>query len=319
MQCAWRFHAGAPLDIPPAVTADGSVVVTTSDGYVDFLRPDGTLRWSYTVDGAVAGAVAVGRRSLVVGTSAGQLVSLSFDGMARWAIRTPAAITTRIQPERQGLVFFGVRSGRVYGALSSGAAISFDVGGQVSSGPLRLGSGGLALGTSAGRLVFFDRTGIKRARTVADTALVGLLRSEGSMLYVLSATSLFAVDPAGQTLWTRHGVSAAAIAGAAVVALKDDGHELEWLDHTGRTLRRVSLGEQASQAPALGPDGLLYVPRVDGRLDGLSTEGVIRTSFEVCRAPLLRPVVDSVRARLIVAGGDGTVAAVRLGPEPKAH
>jgi outer membrane protein assembly factor BamB len=319
MPRAWRFHAGAPIEIPPAVTWEGDVVVATSDGYVDFLRPDGTLRWSYTVDGAISGAIAVGRRSLIVGTSSGHLVSLSLDGRARWATNIPHAITTRVQPERLGLVFFGVASGRIYGALPNGAAISFDVGGQVSSGPIGLRSGGFALGTSAGRLVLFDRTGIKRAQRIASSALFGLFASPDSTLYALSATSLFAVDPGGQTLWAKSGVRAAAIAGSDVVALEHDGNELEWLDRTGRTLRRVSLAGQASEAPALGPDGLLYVPRVDGRLDGLSKNGVVRTTLDVCHAPLLRPVVDSVRSRLIAAGADGTVVATRLDSNPRAR
>jgi hypothetical protein len=224
-----------------------------------------------------------------------------------------------VQPERLGLVFFGVASGRVYGALSNGAAIRFDVGGRVSSGPFRLGRRGFVLGTSSGRLVLFDRTGVKRARRIADSALLGLFGSQDSTLYGLSATGLVAVDPAGQTLWTRSGVRAAAVSGTDVMALENDGNELEWLDPTGRTLRRVRLGAQASQAPVLGPDGLLYVPRVDGRLDGLSREGVVRTKLEVCRAPLFQPVLDAARTRLIVAGADGTVVATSLGSEPTAH
>jgi hypothetical protein len=309
----WQFHAGAPLAFPPAVTSDGSVVVATSDGYIDLLRPDGTLRWSYTVDGAVPGAAAVGQRSLVVGTSSGQLVSLSFDGTARWIRRIPDAITTRIQPEGRGLVFFGVASGRVYGALPNGAAVSFDVGGQVSAGPIRLDSGWFALGTSAGRVVLFDRTGIKRTQTVADGALLSLFVSEDSMLYVLSTTSLVAVDRRGQTLWSRGGVRAAARAGSAVVVLHHGGNDLEWVDRTGRTQRRIRLAGQASDAPTLAPDGLLYLPRIDGRLDGLSEDGAVQRSLEVSSALLLSPVIDAERSRLIAAGADGTVVAARLG------
>jgi hypothetical protein len=97
------------------------------------------------------------------------------------------------------------------------------------------------------------------------------------------------------------------------VVVQSDGNELEWLDPTGRALRRVRLDGQASEAPLVAPDGLLYVPRVDGRLDGLSEDGTVRATLVVCASPLLRPVADFDRTRLIIAGADGTVMAARIG------
>jgi outer membrane protein assembly factor BamB len=319
MEPIWRFCAGAPLNAPPALAQDGSVVVASSDGYIDLLQPDGTPRWSYTVDGTIAGAVAVGKRSITVGTSAGQLVSLAFDGTARWKVHVPNSITTRVQPERLGLMFFGAGSGRVYGAFSTGAAISFGVGAAVSAGPIRLGNGTFALGTAAGQLILFDRTGIKRASAITKSALLDLFEGDVSVLYVLSGNDLFALDQAGQILWVQSGVRAAAPAGGNLLSLVNDGTELEWLDHSGRVQRRIQLRAQASAAPVVSPDGLVYVPRVDGRLDGLSDDGIVRTTLAVCGAPLLRPIPDFHRSRLLVAGGDGTVVAVSVGLQPSSR
>lgn len=317
IELAWRFHAGAPLDVPPAVTADGNVVVATSDGYVDFLHNDGTLRWSYTVDGSITGTPLVGQRSLVVGTSAGQLVSLSFDGTARWEVRIGEAITTHVEPEHRGLMFFGVASPRVYGAFPTGAAISFKLHAPVSAGPIRLDNGSFAVGTSAGQLLRFDRTGVKQTVEVTGSVLEELFVVDGSTLHALSSNALHALDPAGKTLWKHGGVRAAAVAADSLVILESDGNELAWLDPSGCALRRAQLDGQASGAPTLAPDGLLYVPRVDGRLDGLSEDGVARVTVAVCRSRLLRPVADFDRARLIVAGADGTVVAARIGATPR--
>ena len=55
----WRFDAGAPVVAPPVVSDRGRLYVATTEGYVHALGADGGFRWSYTVEGAVLGAMAV--------------------------------------------------------------------------------------------------------------------------------------------------------------------------------------------------------------------------------------------------------------------
>lgn len=112
----WRVETPDELWASPVVDADGNLYLGGFDGVVRSLAPDGTPRWSTSVESAVRADVALDPNGggLWVATDAGAVVSLSLTGEERWRAQTGAPILgPRPTPTPEGVVVVGTQAGHV--------------------------------------------------------------------------------------------------------------------------------------------------------------------------------------------------------------
>lgn len=305
----WRFHAGSTVAGPPRVGSDGTVYIGTSEGSFEAIGLDGVLRWSVTLEGAVAWAPiqdAAGR--LYVATTAQRIHSLLPSGIIGWALRPPVHIATDPVLSSWGILFGG-SDGSLWAVSSRGVALwHVEMGQSASAGP---GVNGrrIVVGTANGDTIFLDGAG-KRfvARLGERIRLPPVVFQDGSAA-VLSGSSLYRLDSRAAVLWRRDGIDWFGTEGESVYAVSVRGEFLR-LSEDGTPSRNVALGAAASAPPALDR-GTAFVPADSGDVLVVQADGSVR-SIRVARAPLYEPIVDSKRGRLLVASGDGTLASVAL-------
>jgi outer membrane protein assembly factor BamB len=305
----WRFHAGTPVFAPPAVTADGTIFVGTAEGSVQAVSPEGVLRWSYTLEGAVLWAPLVDSGRVYVATSAQRIYSFTKGGELGWQLRPPSHVATSLALAPWGFVYGGT-DGAVWAVSPRAAPLwHVELRQNVSAGPVLVGRR-LVVGGVLGD-VFFYEGAMRRFVARLGGALRGdpVLFHDGSVA-VLAGTTLYGLDSHAKIRWHRDGIGWIAPSDTGLLAVDARG-DLVYLAEDGGLSAEVPLETSVSAPPVAAPRGFVLVPSDSGDLLVVDRSGVVR-SVPVAHSPLREPVLDNSRGRIVVAAGGGTVAAVRL-------
>jgi len=163
----WRVSVDAEVYATPAVGSDGTVYAATYAGSVYAVRPDGTVLWSRTPDGAgeVKASPAIGSDgSVYVATRSGRLYRLDGkDGRVlwMWQSETGGRINSSPVVDAAGSAYFGSEDGFVYAVGADGRLLwKYDVGSlegnMVNSSPALGADGTLYVGTQHGTVYAFS-------------------------------------------------------------------------------------------------------------------------------------------------------------------
>lgn len=302
----WSFRGGAPLPAPPIVGSDGSVYLGTTEGYVHALAPDGAFRWSFTVTGPVSGQISLSGGRLYAATTAGFFYVIRSDGTLGWKAELRVRPITAARPSG-GFVFFGAADHRLYaGSLSGQLLWSVPVGGQFMAGPVVSPTGQVVVvGTE--QLLLVERQ--QRWRAPLDEAVLREPQvSARGDVYLVTSGALRVFDRDARERWSKPGFSFVTPRPDAVWALTPQG-ELVRLSPEGAEVARWSLDVTPSAEVCVTPHGEVLVPTEQGSLVVVNQAGIARV-VPVARTPLLRPITDPLRQRVIVGAEDGTVVAV---------
>ena len=309
---SWRFRSASPVTGAPGVSSSGRVYVTSVEGYVHALGPDGGFRWSYGVGGVPLGSPAVDADGQVyVATSEGRLLALRPDGRLAWALTARGRLAAA-PIWADGVLYFTGRDRGLYGVAATGGPPSRrDLGEPASASLASLGGGLLALGTSAGGALLYRRTE-RVAKLELGGDLSQPLLGAGERCFAVTAGGITAFDPAtGAVLWSAPARRAALSPDRRSLVIEAE-HELRWLSpQTGEVLGRARLPGDASAPPALTDAGAALVPLVSGELWVVDLLVAGAATVAVGPAPLWAPVNDPARGRVLVTAG-GWVAAVEL-------
>lgn len=301
----WDFRTASPISAPGVLTADGQLYLTTHEGYLHAVSREGDFLWSYTVDGALLWGSGVDSRGRVhTLSSKGIFYLFDASGNARWVYRFRSP-SSAVAFTENGVTW--VPHGHNLYTLAPGAGVRWRayLGSEVNSGPWVREDGSAWITTRDGRLRRVSQSGRPSAvLDVGSQARVVGVTAQGAAL-VLADSLLRAIDDAGEQLWQYAGVRAAAPDAGLVVSEE----RLLWLDEQGHAQAEVALKETLSAAPARAGDWA-WVPTLQGELLAVHREG----SIERCRisgAPLMLPLIDAARTRVLATAGDGSVSAVR--------
>jgi len=167
----------------------------------------------------------------------------------------------------------------------------------------------IVVGTASGRAVFFDGASKRFAANLGSRIRSAPVVFRDGSAAVLAGPSLFRLDQRAAVRWRRDGIEWFGTSGDAIYVVSDR-RELIWLSADGTPSRQAPLGAKASGSPVAG-EGAVFVPCDSGEVVLVSADGAQRSIY-VGSSPLYAPVVDSKRHRVVLAAGDGTVAAISL-------
>ncbi|MCK4394788.1 PQQ-binding-like beta-propeller repeat protein [Candidatus Bipolaricaulota bacterium] len=255
----WRYETGGSVNSSPAIGADGTVYVGSTDRYLYALTSDGRLKWRYETGQIVVSSPAIGADGTVYVASDGNCIyALTPDGRLKWRYEgmPPRALESDVYSSpaigADGTVYVGSAEGYLY-AL-----------------------------TPDGRLKWRYET-----RTVSSSPAIG---ADGTVYVVGSWDDyLYALTPDGRlkwrydmrgSVWSSQVVSSPAIGADGTVYVGSVDGCLYALTPDGRLRWRYKTGQIVVSSPAIGADGTVYVGSVDRYLYALISDGRLKWRYE---------------------------------------
>ena len=152
----WKYDTGSAIVASPAIGADGTIYVCSTDGTLYALDPSGlsTLKWSYTAGGGIHSSPAVGADGTIyVGASDGNLYAIDGDGTLKWSYVTGDDILAAPSLDSNGTIYVGSTDGTLYAIGSDGSLkASYVVNDAILSSPAIGADGTVYVAFSDGEL-----------------------------------------------------------------------------------------------------------------------------------------------------------------------
>ncbi len=276
---SWQFAAGGyGLTTCPAVGADGTLFVSSLDGNLYAVNPDGSPKWSFAAGGYFDNSSpALGAGGTVVaGASDGFLYAVQqATGALAWKFQAANPISSTPAMGADGTVYFHDDLG-LYAVTASGVQKWHTaVNGHSYSSPV-IGSGGTVyLGTPAG-LQLFDPSGnlLSTFSTATPIDATPAVDADGTVYVGTVGGEAYALHPDGTQKWHvslafGEGFTASPVISpsGAVCMASGDGTLYELSAADGSTLASIALPSSSTlSAPVVAGDGTIYVGTGDYNL-----------------------------------------------------
>ncbi len=292
----WQYPASASLYASPVIADDGTIYFSGRGSFYA-VNPDGTLRWQQqqTVEQAVYNVPAIGGDGTVyAGDSQGIFYALNpSDGSIRWQYATGTMLSPVIGSD--GTLYVATPTGKSIFAINPNGTLKWQytssfnldmvpaVGndGTIYAGGYNDTASAFFALTPSGTLKWqYDI--IQGSRSTGISAIS--IGSDGTVYYTLKATSssywyasLYAMTPDGKMKWnylipTGHINNSLAIGADATVYAYGGGSTsgLQAINSADGTLKWQTKASSNimtyTSAPAIAPDGTIYVNNTAGAL-----------------------------------------------------
>ena len=166
----WVYKAGSDFNSTPAIGADGTIYVSSTDDYVYAINPDGTEKWTAQYGSWSATAIAIGPNGTVyfageVTSETGVLIAYdATNGTEKWRKVLPAKVThggPAIAPD--GTIYLGGYEEKLiaYNPIDGSEKWSYTANGVIETVPAIDNDGNLYFGDLAGFFHVIDSNGEK--------------------------------------------------------------------------------------------------------------------------------------------------------------
>jgi outer membrane protein assembly factor BamB len=286
----WSYTTGGEVHSSPAVAADGTIYIGSSDNRLYALNPDGTLRWFYQTGNWVHSSPAIGADGTVYFTSFdGKLYALDENGGLKWYFENVFGYCSpAISPD--GTVYVG---SVVWPASVSLSAL--------------YENGDLKWSFNTG-LSYIDGYQIRSCPAIGFEGTIYFTVFDFSSWPTGNYGYLYALHENGELKWVNEvgGLSSPAIAPDGTIyvgsrsklyALNPD-NTIKWSHTIGKT----------ASSPAIGADGTIYIGSFDNRLYAINSDNTLKWSYATNGAIWSSPAVGADNT-IYVGSSDGKLYA----------
>ncbi len=244
----WAFATGARVFSSPAIGADGTIYVGSTNGNLYAVNPNVTTtcslpegqhyicptqKWAFATDGALFSSPAIGTDGTIyIGSEDHNLYAVNPDGRQKWKFATGDSVWSSPTIGTDGTIYFGSNDESLYAvnpdgrkkwAFSTGDRIGFSSPAIGTDGTIYVGSG------DNGNLCMVGKAGW--CSTIGDAMLGSPVIGADGTVYVGSLDgNLYAVNSDGMKKWA------------------------------------FPTGGDVDSSPAIGADGTIYVGSEEGHL-----------------------------------------------------
>lgn len=230
----------------PAIDEQGNIYLGCSMGHIHSLRPNGTERWRYPVDGEITSSVAIAPNATIyVCTREGKIYALNLNGTLKWQKNINSEIVASPAIGQNSEIYVCTTDDDV-------GLIALDANGNVKW----------------------------RRNYIYGYSSVAIDREHN--LYVGSTDGfLFALDTFGDMLWNFDAgdeiISSPAITANGKICFGTQAVDSNFiiLNPNGTIFKKISLEGSISASPVIGSDGLIYIATEEGVLYKLNSNGNI--------------------------------------------
>ncbi len=239
------------IQASPAITADGSILVSTSAGVLHCIDANGLTKWSFDIGAETRSSPAIGSDDRIYfGADDGLLYCLDANGVEIWNYPVDGA---------------GEDTSRLY------------------SSPAIDGDGNLYIGSGNGSLYSIDPTGQLRWRFETPEAVDSspAISDANEIFFASRNGSLYCVNQAGEEVWSQFlgdifFSSPVIDANGFVYITYFAGQNRSFVvafTTTGEELWQTQIDAIIDSSPTIAPDGTLYVAAFDGTVYALEGSG----------------------------------------------
>ncbi len=269
----WRYRTGwdGYIEGGPVIEKDGSIYFGSrgSDRKLYAINPDGTLKWSYQMDGSIwSSSPAIAEDGTIyVGSFDTGLYAFYSNGTLKWRYGTGDSITSSPAIANDGTIYFGTMwgdgsGGKIYAINPDGTKKwEYKTGYHIVSDPAIGDDGTIYIGSSDHYLYALNPNGTLRWRFLTDNQVKGhpSIADDGTIYIPSTGNYLYAVHPNGTEKWRFKGgesVGSAAIASDGTVYI---GSGRLYALHPNGTLKWSNGFGTSFSSPAISSDGTVYV------------------------------------------------------------
>ncbi|MDH7480498.1 MAG: PQQ-binding-like beta-propeller repeat protein [Armatimonadota bacterium] len=322
----WKYYTGGGYS-SCAVGSDGTIYIAAGS-YLNALYPDGRLKWKCligTVDRSSPAIAADG--TVYVGSTNDMLYAVNPNGTVKWSYLTGGDVTSSPAIGPDGTVYVGSRDGKLYainpnGTLKWAAQCGTSV---HTSSPAVGPDGTIYVGSYDKNLYAINPDGSEKWRfpTGAEVLSSPAITADGNTIYFSSwDRKLYAVNKNGTLLWTfpialKSGStsSSPAIAPDGTIYIGSNYGTLHAISSVGTEIWRFETGSDIRSSPAVSADGTIYFGTWDGYLYALNPNGTLKWRFLAKSGIYASPAI-SADGTVVVSATDGYVYGGLRGTPP---
>ncbi|MDJ0764325.1 MAG: PQQ-binding-like beta-propeller repeat protein [Myxococcota bacterium] len=320
----WAFPLG-PVYSSPAIGADGTIYVGSSDGNLYAINPDRSQKWAFSTSTEVFASPAIGADGTIyVGSystdpeAINALYAINPDGSEQWRFTTSGAIISCPAIAEDGTIYIGSIDSNLYAINPDGTPRwSFATGGEIWSSPAIAEDGTVYVGSYDSNLYAINPDGTQQWAFATDYAVASspAIGGDGTIYVGSHDSNLYAIDPDGSLVWafsTGNTVfSSPAIGEDGTIYVGSYDSYLYAINPVTVTLKwAYRTDNDIWSSPAIGADGTIYVGSMDDNLHAIHSDGTPKWVFSTNGDVISSPVIDE-DSTIYVGSGDGSLYAIK--------
>jgi len=309
----WAFETSGPIWSSPVIGADGTIYVTSVDGWLHAVTPDGHERWKIELGGIITASPTLGRDGTIYVGNNRYLYAIDPEGEILWRVKLGGLTTSSPVIGRDGTVYVG---GEKLFAVNPEGTIrwAFGTDGYIDNSAPALGEdGAIYVGFSnaapgeASKLVALNPNGTERweFHVPAPIPSSPALGADGTIYFLSKEGRLYALNRSGKLRWKRYItvfphtalLPSPALGEDGTVYIGSDDYTLYAIGPDGLERWRFSTEAPIHSSPAIDGGGTIYVGSDDGNLYAIRADGSLKWRFSTGGPLLSSPAI----------GADGTI------------
>ncbi len=285
-----------------AIGSDGTIYVGSYDKNIYAINPNGTLKWRYTVGGAITSSPAIGSDGTIyVGSDDGNIYALNSSGTLKWNYMTGSTVYTTPAISSDGTIYVGdsanIRAINPDGTLKWNFITLVDN----RSSPAIGSDGTIYVGSFDNNIYAINPNGTLKWRymtgsTVYSSPAIG---SDGTIYVGSYDNKIYALKSDGTLKWsylTGGGIhSSPAIGSDGTVYVGSYDKKIYAINHNGTLKWSLTTDGYIASSPSIGSDGTIYVG--SSKVLAINSNGTLKWAYYTG---------DSVHSSPVI-GSDGTI------------
>ena len=275
----WTFQTGNEIRGSAAIDKFMTIYISSKDGNLYAINPDGTEKWRYSINSGGADAPAVGLDGTIfVGSTDSNVYALNPDGTLKWMKPTGGPVYPRPTVGPDGTIYVGSDDHKLYAFNPADGSYKwppFVTGDRIESSPAI---------SNDGSTIYIGSF---------DQRLYAINAADGSKVWEFSTgASIQSSSPAvglDGTIYFGNGTCCSTE--HRVYAVNPNGTE-RWHFDTGQFPTGAPSAEVGS-GPAIASDGTIYVGSFDFNLYALTPNGMLKWRFQTQGSVVSSPAIGA--------------------------
>jgi outer membrane protein assembly factor BamB len=301
----WSVQTGGEVYSSPAIGADGTVYVGSSDKKLYAINSDGTIKWSMSTTGNTVGGVysspAIGSDGVIyVGGLNNRLYAVNSDGKNKWSFGVGDKIYSSPAIGWHGDIYIGSDDKKLYAVNLDGTQKwSFETGGAIRSSPAVGPDETVYVGSNDHRLYALNPDGTEKWSFITGGPVTSSPAIDQSgIIYVGSEDKkLYAFNSDGTEKWffPTGGLikSSPVLDSDGTIYIGSDDNNIYAINPDGTEKWVFMTGGRVRATPAIGANGVIYVGSYGGNFYAINADGTCKWSFANIVWPDSSPVISS--------------------------